>query len=932
MEKVGPSINSLNISYRGLDEEDLYMNMPILATKLYIPTTRTNAVRRPRLIERLNKGLERKLTLISASAGFGKTTLVSEWVACCERSVAWLSLDEQDNDTKRFFTLLVAALQTIEENIGAGVIGSLQSPQPPSIESILTALLNEISAIPYKFVLVLDDYHVIDSEAIDEALTFLLEHLPPPMHLVIATRENPQLPLGRLRARGHLTELRDTDLRFSPGEANAFLTQAMGLDLSADEIHALETRTEGWIAGLQLAALSMQGREDIPAFIRAFAGDNRYIVDYLVEEVLQRQPDDVRSFLLQTSILDRLQGPLCDAVTGQEDGSARLQSLERGNFFVVPLDDRRHWYRYHHLFAEVLSAHLRAEQPDRIAALHRRASAWHERYGSEADAIRHALAAGDFARAADLVELACPAMSRTKEENRLLGWLQALPVELVRCRPVLSVWYAGALLASGKVEAVEDRLRDAERWLETTADMRERQEAPPAEMVVADDEEFRRLPGSIAVYRSGLALVLGDVTASMIYARRALDLVPEDDRLRRGAATALLGLASWRSGNLEEAHRMFVDGLANVRLAGANSDVINGAIAVADIRIAQGRLREAMLTYERGLQLAKDLGEPELRGTADIYVGMSELCLEHDDLHAAAQHLLRSKEQGEHAGFPQNRYRWCVAMARLREAQGDLDGALDLLHEAEHLYVSDFFPIVRPVTALKARVWIAQGKLGEALDWAREQGLSVRDDLGYLREFEHITLAKLLVARYKSDREDRFMVEAMEFLERLLHAAEAGKRTGSAIEILVVQALAHHTQGDIPAALVPLERVLTLAEPEGYVRIFVDEGRPMAALLEAAMKQGIAFNYVRLLLTAFSKAEGSPPATQVVSEPLSERLSERERDVLRLLGTDLSGPDIARELMVSLNTVRTHTKNIYDKLGVNNRRAAVRRSEELGLF
>ncbi|MFC5467302.1 LuxR C-terminal-related transcriptional regulator [Cohnella suwonensis] len=904
------------------------MNMPILATKLYIPLPRTKVVPRPRLIERLNEGLDRKLTLVSASAGFGKTTLVSEWVAGCDRPVAWLSLDEGDDDSLRFLTHLVAAVQTIAETIGESVIGALKSPQPPSTESVLTILLNEISALPHKFVLVLDDYHVIGAKQIDDALIYLLEHLPPQMHLVIATRENPQLPLGRIRARGYLTELRAADLRFTPGEAATFLQQAMGLDLSADELAALEARTEGWIAGLQLAALSMQGREDIPAFIRAFAGDNRYVVDYLVEEVLQRQPDHIRSFLLQTSILDRLHGPLCDAVTGQEDGNARLDALEQGNFFVVPLDDRRHWYRYHHLFAEVLSAHLREDQPDQIATLHRRASIWYEQHGSAADAIRHALASEDLARAADLVEIACPAMRMSRQEAAVLSWLKALPDEIVRSRPMLSAGYAWALLACGEFEAALDRLQDAERWLSSTEDIRERPETPSAERVVVDEEEFRRLPGSISLYRAAYAQALGDVSATMKYARRVLDLVPEDDHLLRGSAAALLGLASWTSGDLEAAHRSFTDGMANVQLAGNISDAIGGAIAPADIRIAQGRLRQAMRTYERGLQLAKEQGDPALRGTADMYVGMSQIYREHDDLQAATQHLLRSKEQGEHAGFPQNRYRWRVAMARIREAQDDLDGALDLLHEAERLYVSDFFPNVRPVAAMKTRVWIAQGRLGEALDWAREHGLSARDDLIYLREFEHITLARVLLAGNKSDRSDRSMLEATGLLERLLQAAEVGERTGSAIEILVLQALARHMQGDIPAALVPLERALTLAEPEGYVRIFVDEGRPMAALLEAALKQGIAVNYVRRLLPAFGKAEGRTLAKQVVSDPLSER----ERDVLRQLGSDLSGPDIAREFRVSLNTLRTHTKNIYDKLEVNSRRAAVRRAKELDLF
>ena len=577
----------------------------------------------------------------------------------------------------------------------------------------------------------------------------------------------------------------------------------------------------------------------------------------------------------------------------------------------------------------MLSAHLLAEQPDQVATLHRRASAWYEQNDLPSDAIRHALAAFDFARAADLVEMAVPAMLRSRQEATLLGWLRALPDELVHVRPVLSVGYAGALVAGGELEGVEARLRDAERWLDTTADMGASSAlAPSAEMVVVDEAEFRRLPGSIAVYRAAQAQALGDVANTMKYARRALDLVPEDDHLGRGSAAALLGLASWANGDLEAAHRTYADGMALVQRAGNLSDALGCAIALADIRIVQGRLREAMRTYERGLQLATEQGTPVLRGTADMHVGMSELLRERDDLHAAMQHLLRSKELGERTGLPQNRYRWRVAMARIREAQGDLDGALDLLGEAERLYVSDFFPNVRPVAASVSRVWVAQGRVGEALGWAREQCLSIEDDLSYLREFEHITLARVLLARSKSDRADRSMLEAMGLLERLLHAAEKGERTGSVIEILVLQALAHQLQGDIPAALVPLQQALTLAEPEGYVRVFVDEGPPMAVLLEKAAKHGIAPNSVRQLLTAFGSAEDRTPVTQVLIEPLSER----ELEVLRLLGTGLNGPEIARELVVSLNTMRTHTKNIYSKLGVTNRRAAVRRAEELDVF
>ncbi|MGH2515268.1 MAG: AAA family ATPase, partial [Ktedonobacterales bacterium] len=717
------------------------MTTPLLATKLYIHPPRPNLVRRPRLIERLNEGLHRgTLTLIAAPAGFGKTTLVSDWLAECQRPAAWLSLDAGDNDPVRFLMYLVAALRTLAPELGAGVLGALQSPQPPPTDVLLTTLLNDIAAtIADPVILVLDDYHVLDATAVDEALSFLLEHLPAQLHLVIATREDPPVPLARLRARGQLTELRAADLRFTPAEAAAFLNSVMGLTLSTADIIALEDRTEGWIAGLQLAALSLRGQQNPSAFIRAFAGDHRYIVDYLVGEVLARQPEDVRGFLLQTAILDRLTGPLCDAVTSQEGGAARLAALERGNFFVVPLDDQRRWYRYHHLFADVLHARMLAEQPEQVAALHRRASAWFEQQGAAAEAIRHALAAGeaaDFARAADLVERAVPALRQSRQEAAVLGWLRALPDALIHQRPMLSVWYAHALLASGELAGVEARLHDAEQWLDLMAAMTdgsERLDGSSAEMVVVDAEAFRHLPGLIAVARAGQALVLGDVAATVRYARQAVKVVLEDDHVGRGGAVALLGLASWMSGDLETAYRTFAEGMAQVQRAGYLTDTINSANARAEIRIAQGRLREARREYERGVQLATHQDAPMLRGAADMFVGMSELLREQNDLTAATNQLVRSQELGEQAGMPQYPSRWRVATARIREAQGDWDGALALLQEAERRYVSDFFPYVRPIAALRARVWVAQGRLGEALGWAREQGLSADDDLSYLR-------------------------------------------------------------------------------------------------------------------------------------------------------------------------------------------------------
>jgi LuxR family maltose regulon positive regulatory protein len=892
------------------------MGSPLLATKLYLPRLRRGLVPRPRLSERLDRGAETKLTLVSAPAGFGKTTLLTEWLERSMYSAAWVSLDQADNHATSFWSYVVAALQTVEPQIGANAIALLQSLPPAPIEGVLTLLLNELSAISNEVVLVLDDYHVIDERDIHEGVVFLLEHLTPRLHLMIASRADPPLPLARLRGRGELVEIRAEDLRFTPDEAATYLKDMMGLDVTPSDVAALEARTEGWIAALQLAALSMQGRDDVAGFIAGFAGDDRYIVDYLVEEVLQRQPDNVRTFLHDTAILERLSGPLCDAVTGHHGGKAMLEALERANLFVVPLDDRRRWYRYHHLFADVLRARLLDGRPEHLPELHRRASAWYERNGEASEAIRHALAALDFSKAADLIELAAPALRRSRQEAALLGWLRALPAEMFRYRPVLSNVFAGELLASGQFESVDAHLRAAERWLGPHGP--DPSQIVSAGMVVVDEGQFRRLPGAVAVHRAGHALVLGNLAMTVEHARRALELAPHDDHLGRGGAAALLGLAWWASGDLEPAHQSYAAGRASLQRVGHHADALGCTIALADIRIAQGRLREAMRTYEQALQFAAEQVTPVLRGTGDMHVGLSQLHRERNDLHAATQHLLTSQELGEHTGLPQNPYRWRVAMARVREAQGDLDGALDLLQEAERLYVSDFFPNVRPVSAMRARVWLAQGRLDEALEWTRERGLSVADDLSYLREFEHITLVRLLLAR-------QAIPHAMGVLERLLRAADDGARTGSVIEILVLQALGYQMQDNIAAALEPLERALTLAEPEGYVRIFVDEGLAMADLLKAAAKRRIAPEYARHLLTALGNSENRTPVRQLLMEPLSER----ELDVLRLLGTDLDGPDIARQLVVSLSTLRTHTRSIYNKLGVNNRRAAVRRAEEL---
>jgi len=518
---------------------------PLLETKLHIPRRPRALVARPRLSERLSSGVKSALTLVSAPAGFGKTSLLTEWLAALPadgRSAAWLSLDERDNDPVLFWTYVVAALRTAAgREFGASTLSLLQSSQAP-LDAVVATLLNDLPAISTDVVLVLDDYHVIEAPEVQAGVAFLLEHLPLHVHLLIASRADPPLPLGRLRVDGSLVEVRAADLRFTSDETAAYLHDVAGTALTAGDVAALAERTEGWIAALQLAALSMQGREDISTFITAFSGDDRYIVDYLVEEVLDRQPDEVRRFLLQTSILDRLSGPLCDAVTGQDGGKARLAALERANLFLVPLDDRRQWYRYHHLFADVLHAHLLDEQCDDIAGLHRRASGWYDENGERSEAIRHALAAGDFDRAADLAELAIPALARSRQESTIRAWVKVFPDEVVRARPVLNIGIVGALVSGGRFDGIEERLRDSQRWLEVTQPTTSRSQ-PVEHMVVVDETGFRFLPGSIELYRAALALVRGDLAATMRHSRRVLDVSPEDDHLGRAGAAGLLGLA-----------------------------------------------------------------------------------------------------------------------------------------------------------------------------------------------------------------------------------------------------------------------------------------------------------------------------------------------------------------------------------------------------
>ncbi|MBD8065997.1 helix-turn-helix transcriptional regulator [Devosia sp. PTR5] len=900
------------------------MSGSLIATKLFVPKLRAGVIDRGRLNERLQRGGTARLTLVSAPAGFGKTTAVVAWLQSRPPAgaVAWLSLDGTDNQPTVFWAHVIAAFQDAVARVGAPPLDIPEpSEQPDNV--VPGAIVNALAALPGSLELVLDDYHVIEQPEVHSGVTFLLEHLPPNIHVVMTTRADPPLPLARLRAQRELVEIRAADLRFTADEITAYLNDVTGLGLSAADVAALGDRTEGWIAALQLAALSMEGREDVAGFIAEFAGTDRYVFDYLVEEVLQRQPETVREFLLETCFLDRLSGPLCDAVTGRSGSRETLDVLYRANLFLVPLDERCEWYRYHHLFADVLETQLDAAARDRLRALRRRASDWYEVRGERTEAVRHALAAEDFERAAELIELAIFGMQRMRQELTIRTWMGTLPDAAVRRRPVLGIGLAGVLASVGEFEGLEERLREVERGF---AAITAAGDTMPEGIAVADLAQLPRVPGLVELYRAALSQVRGDMAAGVRHAERVLELASTDDHLARAAAASLLGIAYWSEGKLELARARWTEGRDGLMRAGHVADTLGASIALGDINLALGRLREAAHIFEYALEVSAAQRSPVLRGTADIHTGLALVLREQNDLEAARRHLLASAELGEGARLPQNPYRWRVADALLRQDEGDLDGARAVIETAVRMYAADMFPNVRPVAATRARILVAQGRLDEAARWRRDAGVGPDDAPSFMREYEHITLARLLLAEDLKGGGGTG-ARALPLLRRLLEAAQVGRRNGSIIELSILLALASRPAG-IEEALKHLARALSLAAPEGYVRTFVDEGPSMEALLKAVVKRQIDAEYANRLLAAFGPAQPKPR----MHPELIEALSERELDVLRLLGSDLGGPEIARELAISENTMRTHTKNIYEKLGVNSRRAAVSRAEELQLM
>ncbi len=912
----------------------------LVRTKLFLPRVRRELVARPRLNDELERARHAALVLVSAPAGFGKTTLLASVLAGgsptgpAGRAVAWVSLDGRDGDATRFWTYVLSALDAASPGCAGAALAELESGRG-QFEDVVAALVNELSVRADDLTLVLDDYHLADTPEVGSTLSFLLDHRPPQLHLAMSTRADPALPLPRLRARGELIEIRAKDLRFTVEEAGSYLNSVHGLGLSTSQVEALESRTEGWVAALQLAALSLHDRDDPAAFITSFTGDDRFVVDYLVDEVLDQQPAPLRRFLLDTSILDRLSGSLCDAVTGGDGSRTVLETLERRNLLLVPLDDHRHWYRYHQLFADVLQSRLLAERPQDVAVLHRRASDWYLEAGDVEGAVPHAFAAGEVDRAADLIELAAPLLRRRRAEGTLRSWLSQVPTDVLGQRPVLASSFIAALMASNVFDGVVDKLDALESALSGSHET----------LIIRDRAEWERLPALLATHRAGLALVAGDLDATITHAEAALARAAADDRLTVGAAAALKGLASWSAGDLLSAHASYATATESLVAAGYISDALGCTVTLVELELQQGQLGRAHDAARRALDLAAHAGEDVVRGTADMWVALSRAAWQRGDLAATEEFLHRAADLGEAAGLPQQPYRWRVAMAELREAQGDPGAADALLAEAENLFNSDFSPNVRPVPAVRARLHLRTGNLAAARSWADTAGVQATDELTYLREFEHLTLARLLLAEHAHAGDQTRLWEALTLLERLHQAAAVRARTAAVLETSILQALACDTAGRTDEARKWLEQAVTVARPRAWLRPFLDEGPRLRELL-TLLPPGPA-DFARLVdaaaappaqpasndtaLRTAQASTGSQPMDPVNSMALVAPLSSRELDVLRLLASDLDGPAIARHLNVSLATVRTHTQHIYSKLGVNNRRAAVRRGHQLNL-
>lgn len=901
------------------------MSVSILATKLYFPPPRINAIVRPRLIERLNEGLHRKLTLISAPAGFGKTTLLSELVAGRDHPAVWFSLDKGDNDPARFWSHFIAALQTLSANIGAGALGALQSPQLPPIESILTSLLNEIVLIPEDFILVLDDYHDVDSQQIDHALSFLIERLPPQMHLVIATREDPDLPLARLRASNQLTELRVKDLRFTTSEAAEFLNQTMGLRLSPEDVAALENRTEGWIAGLQLAALSMQGLQDTAGFIQSFTGSHHFVLDYLIEEVLHKQPENIQIFLLQTCILDRMCGPLCDAVllnfsiAGQET----LENLERTNLFIIPLDNERRWYRYHHLFAELLLTRLARAYPDRITDLHRRASDWYASNDFPYEAVTHALAIQDWNRAADVIEHHTDELPMHGENATRLGWFEAFPVQFLLDRPGLGMVYAWALFMTNQLDRAEQQLNQLTSLVQNVPS----------------------LLGELYVIRMMIATRRYDMTAFFELAQQALSRLPAEDSSPRSRVLLTLGVAyDELGGDIAAAKGAFREAYELGKAMPSASAVGNAPLPLialaylADYEMLEGNLRGAAGMYDQAIELADKWGGQFSIALCLVQQGKAGLLYEWNDLDGALNALQDCFRIGELWKSPRLLVPAFGLSALVMQARGQAEGANAMIHHAEQATRDSYStPYDLGMLALyQIALWIARNDFAAIARWEQDHDSEWRSQIGRARDALTTVLARARIADYYRMRDHSALKQARALIEPALEQAQTRSLMCNVVRLLILDALALYAYGETTSAIAMLKRTLALAEPENYVRSFLDIGKPMEDFLlwgleSQSLSEAHLRAYVSKLLTHFG-ADISAEIKQPTGDALIEPLSQRELDVLRLIAKGLSNRQISERLFLALSTVKGHTRIIYDKLQVQRRTEAVARARQLGLL
>jgi LuxR family maltose regulon positive regulatory protein len=884
---------------------------PLLTTKLYAPPPQRGLVHRSHLLGRLNDGLPRKLTLISAPPGFGKTTLLSEWIAQLDSPVAWLSLDETDNDLTHFLGYLVAAMQTVAPDVSDLPLGLPHSPQQ-SIDATLTILINDLAKLPGRVVAILDDYHLIDARPVHDALVYLLAHLPPQIHLVIATRADPPLPLARLRGRGELAELHQADLRFTADEAALFLSQTMRLDLPSADVMALAERTEGWVAGLQMAAVSMQGREDSAQFIQAFTGSNRYILDYLGEEVLERQPGDVQAFLLKTSILDRLTGSLCDTVTGGSDGQGMLELLERLNLFISPLDDRQEWYRYHRLFADLLRQHLLHSHSDSVPDLHRRAGAWYEQRGLIGEAIEHSLDAEDVEQAARLIQQVAEATMMRSEIMMFRSWVERLPAGVVDAYPVLSVCHAWALFLGGySLDEIEARLQTIEQL--------------DAEKIVA--AKVMAIRALVAFYREDIALATR-------LSREALKHLHDDNVFFRSLAALSLSAANLAEGDLAAGIASLTEIARKGEETGNTMITVMALVSLTRLSIRQGQLHRALAYAEEGLKLATDRNGQLMPIGGAALISIGELWREWNDLSMAEEYLLKGIELTSHWTTIKS-IEGHIFLSFIRQAQGDFEGAQAVLREAQQAARLSRYTELDDISVAvaQAQLWMAQGNLGPVIRWVKQR--SVDTDRGpadvkrsgdfanmHMRKYEHLVLARLWNAQGRP-------ADALALLDAWLPEIQRLQRIDLLLRLQILRSLSFHLLGSTRQAIDTLQETLRLAEPEGYVHLFVDEGPPMARLLYQVAEHGIMPEYTGKLLAAFDKP-GTAPVSRKRPADLVEPLSAREAEVLQLIAEGMSNQEIAQKLILSPGTVKVHTRNIYEKLGVSSRTQAIARARALG--